>query len=249
MHQQAPALCLLALGGLLAVHPASAEGIPTYGVCFVEYYDAYVREFGGKQFVSPVFTVLEDAQDKVFLPGSRYTSRDTNIRPLDVFTNVDQVRRDSEGEHWKADQIQFQFYDFAGGNTTDGLSGYGCRQFLTKAAADGFIARLDYDVARLRGWQPKGSHVVANESSAPPAKKMANDPPPRKPSSGSGGALIVEKSASPVVPGWDEKVREQLRRDADAHAKSAALTAANDAKIKAEVAEAIRRLRAQGRAQ
>jgi hypothetical protein len=65
----------------------------------------------------------------------------------------------------------------------------------------------------------------------------------------SGGSLVIEDKQSPAAPGWDEKQREQLRKDAEARAKSVALTAASDAKVKADVAEAIRKLKAKGRAQ
>lgn len=242
-------LAALILAGSLVAASANAAGVPTYGVCFVEFRHFAASRWGGTNFVSERFTVLEDAEAKPFGPEGRYTIEDTRNRPLDKTTNVDQVRQGHEGASWTGDDIKSQFYRFAGGGSDPDLSGYGCLQFLTTAAADAFIARLGYDQTRLRGWVPAGPHVVAEKATSPFPVPLGAGKPANTRAAGSGGALVVEAAKRPVVPGWDEAARKQLQNDADARAKSIALALANDSKVKAEVAEAVRKLKARGRAQ
>ena len=83
----------------------------------------------------------------------------------------------------------------------------------------------------------------------PVAAPKVADAPTKKPPSSGGGALVVGKAKSSVVPGWDEQVREQLRKEADARAKLAASSPANDAKVQAATAEFFRKLKARGSAQ
>ncbi|NDK38195.1 hypothetical protein DT603_04990 [Pseudoxanthomonas gei] len=128
---------------------------------------------------------------------------------------------------------------------------YGCDEYETRERAQ---ARAD----RVKGW---GSYSITRSVEwSPPStvtglggtgKKGASVRAVRKPSPSAGGpgATVIDAAAPPVIPGWDEKVREQLRKEADTRAKSAALAAANDTRLQAEVAEALRKMKARGRAQ
>jgi hypothetical protein len=62
-------------------------------------------------------------------------------------------------------------------------------------------------------------------------------------------SLTIAPSTPPVESGWDEKVRDQLRRDAAARAKSVAETARADARNQAQMARFFAEMKKRGSAQ
>jgi hypothetical protein len=62
-------------------------------------------------------------------------------------------------------------------------------------------------------------------------------------------SLIVAPSAPPVQSGWDEQVREQLRKDAEGRSKAVAATAREDARMKAQADKFFAEMKKRGSAQ
>jgi hypothetical protein len=76
------------------------------------------------------------------------------------------------------------------------------------------------------------------------------DAPASKPSSG-GGGLVVEKNTgqADAAKAWDEQVRAQLRKEAQAQAATLAKAMQADAQRKAEVEKLFEAMRKRGSAQ
>jgi hypothetical protein len=127
----------------------------------------------------------------------------------------------------------------------------GCDDYDSHAEAQARAERVmgwgSYNIKRAVQWIPSRAVTGLGGPGSSSASVRAGASGSNK-SSGP-GATVEAAPKPPVVPGWDDKVREQLRKESDARAKAAALSAANDAKVKADVAEAIRKLKAKGRAQ
>lgn len=243
-----PVFVLLVLGCTLAMD-ALAQGVPTYGACDVLYYDGanVPADLRGKRFAAPRFTVLEDAQDEVFKPDNRYTEDVARRYPDSITRNVDQFR--NNGAAWNSDDVQSQFHRFAGGEESFLVRDYSCFQFLTAEAADRYIARVGAESTRFSSWAPTGPHVVAGKTRKPPPKTVVAPKPPKPKPPSSGGALVVEPAKPTVAPDWNEKVHEQLRKEAQQKIDAAAKTAQADKQKQAEIQKFFEERRRQGRSQ
>jgi hypothetical protein len=85
-------------------------------------------------------------------------------------------------------------------------------------------------------------------SQAEAARYSAGAPAPGSDQANS-ASLTIGPSKPPVIPGWDEQVRDTLRREAEGKAKAAAEQARNDAKRQDQMTRFFEEMRKRGSAQ
>jgi hypothetical protein len=124
-----------------------------------------------------------------------------------------------------------------------------CSVYPDEASARTRLARVSgwsgYSIMKTVAWQPPGE--VTGLGSSGQSKSTVTS------SSGSKGSYKgtgdVVKAPSVVDPAWDEKVREQLRKDAEGRAKAVAATAREDARMKAQADKFFAEMKKRGSAQ
>lgn len=136
----------------------------------------------------------------------------------------------------------------AGYKSFTGSYSNGCTFFDSRADALAEVARLQnkrgYSIMKTVAWTPPSEFTGVGGGKGA-ARVTA--------SSGSKGAYQgkpdVEIAKPPVEPGWDEKVREQQRKDAAERVRLAASTAKMRAESEAALTGFLAKLKERGRAQ
>jgi hypothetical protein len=100
--------------------------------------------------------------------------------------------------------------------------------------------------SRIDGWKKAGNIDLTLIDWSPQGSSRAATGPAGFTST---GGVEIQQVKRPIQEGWDEALREQLRRDAAGKAKSIAATAREEAKNQAEMTRLFAEMRKRGSAQ